>query len=129
MRRRFGRHESLETRIVLDGDPSGLEVTPSFDQGATEETAFVEPAEQWDAHPSSSPPILHSLPGANAKVFLDFDGNLEPSWGGNVNVLTPAFDLDGNPEEFSTEEKRRIHEAWARVSEQGRSIWSLTTCV
>ena len=29
----------------------------------------------------------------------------------------PRFDLDNNPEQFSIEEQQRIHEAWARVSE------------
>lgn len=62
-------------------------------------------------------PKLHSFSGAPAKVFLDFDGNFESTWGGNANVLTPPFDIDGDPTTFNEQEQARIHEVWARVAE------------
>ncbi|MCA9198298.1 MAG: hypothetical protein KDA87_12200, partial [Planctomycetales bacterium] len=62
-------------------------------------------------------PLLHSLPDAAAKVFLDFDSNFEPSWGGNSNVYTPPYDIDGDPDSFSDQELRNIREIWQRVAE------------
>jgi len=118
-RKTLGGCESLESRILLSSD--GLHFIPPFDfaSSADSSTPLVAAAAAAAdvAGPMDSPPILHSLPGAEAKVFLDFDGNLEPNWGGNVNVLTPAYDLDGEPTSFNVEEQRRIHEAWARVAE------------
>ncbi len=68
-------------------------------------------------HAANGIPLLHSLPDAPAKVFLDFDGNFEPRWGGNLNVVTPAYDIDGDLTSFNSEEQQRIIEAWARVAE------------
>ncbi|MCA9263551.1 MAG: hypothetical protein KDA60_06865, partial [Planctomycetales bacterium] len=62
-------------------------------------------------------PLLHSFDTAPAAVYLDFDGNFEPRWGGNTNVVTPPYDLDGDPTTFNEEEQNRIHEIWQRVSE------------
>lgn len=62
-------------------------------------------------------PILHSLPEAQTKVYLDFDGNFESSWGGHQNVVTPPYDVNGNPDVLDSEEQSRIVEIWRRVAE------------
>lgn len=67
--------------------------------------------------PLSSLPQLSSRPGATAKLVLDFDGNTLASWGGYTNVITPAYDQDGDPTTFSAGELASINEIWARVSE------------
>jgi trimeric autotransporter adhesin len=69
------------------------------------------------ANPLSSLPVLHSNPSASAKLFLDFDGHFESSWGSWSNVNTPAFDQDGDTSTFSDGELASIYEIWARVSE------------
>lgn len=62
-------------------------------------------------------PVLNSNLGASATLFLDFDGHVESSWGGYSNVVTRAYDIDGNESSFSSTEVSRITEIWARVAE------------
>jgi hypothetical protein len=70
-------------------------------------------------------PMLDSLPGARATLFLDFTGSFESHWwqtiGSRVdhyyNVVTPAYDTDFNPASFSIAEQQQIREIWASVAE------------
>ena len=62
-------------------------------------------------------PQLHSLPGSQYTLHLDFDGHVEPIWGSYSNAVTPAFDRDGDPTTFSVSEIDTIIEIWARVAE------------
>ena len=62
-------------------------------------------------------PLLHSLPEATTKIFLDFDGNYEQSWSDNEHVVTPPYDIDGDVDRFNELEQARIVETWKRVSE------------
>ncbi len=66
---------------------------------------------------SLSVPQFSSLPSAAATLYLDFDGNSESVWGGFQNVATPAYDLDGNPQSFNSNELAAIEEIWERVAE------------
>ena len=68
-------------------------------------------------------PLLHSLPGADAILFLDFSGRLvsNTNWNrqfnnGNDYDCRP-FDLDGRPESFSLAEERAMRIIWQRVAE------------
>ena len=64
-------------------------------------------------------PLLHSHPSATAKLFVDFDGEPAiPDWLGISIPATPAYDNDGNPNDFTTEEINNIKEVWARVAEK-----------
>lgn len=69
------------------------------------------------SNPLSSLPQLSSNPGATAKLYLDFNGNTEASWGSWSNVITPVYDQDGDRTTFSDAELASIQEIWARVSE------------
>jgi len=69
------------------------------------------------SNPLSSLPQLNSNAGAAAKLFLDFNGHFESSWGGDTNVSTPVFDRDNNLATFSDGELSAIYEIWARVAE------------
>jgi hypothetical protein len=65
---------------------------------------------------------LHSRPNSTKKVFLDFDGHdiTATAWnsGGAAAIYhAVAFDLDGFPTNFSTDERARISEIWHRISE------------
>ena len=87
----FRRHlsiESLESRCLLATSASSLAV-----------------------------PQLSSRPGAAATLYLDFNGHVQPSWGSHDNVVTPAYDTDGNKASFSAAEIAAIREIWARVAE------------
>ena len=80
--------------------------------------ASEEPAaSSLSAAPLSSLPQLSSNPNASAKLFLDFDGHFESSWGSDINVTTPAFSQDGDTSTFSDGELTAIYEIWARVAE------------
>ena len=70
-------------------------------------------------NPLSSVPKLHSLPGANAKLFLDFNGAPAISnWGGIDIPATPAYDRDDDPTTFTNQELTNIREVWSRVAEK-----------
>ncbi|WP_202921442.1 choice-of-anchor D domain-containing protein [Anatilimnocola aggregata] len=67
--------------------------------------------------PLSSIPLLSSNSGATAKLFLDFNGHTQASWGSYTNVITPVYDQDGDRTTFSAGELNSIQEIWARVAE------------
>lgn len=103
--RRLGRPEALERRLMMDG-------------------AWTE-AFQWDVDwrlaGISSVPALESLAGAPHTLYLDFDGNFEPTWATDgftfSNVQTAAFDTDGDPASFSPDELSTIERIWKMVAE------------
>jgi len=92
--------------------------------GPVEPVDYPEPLDpprtfRLQSGPAQAPPVpsYSSNPAATAKLFLDFDGNTEATWGGRTNVVTPAFDRDGDPATFSAGELSDIEEIWRRVSE------------
>jgi len=63
---------------------------------------------------------LHSKPGSNRVIYLDFDGHTitGTAWNSSVDpVNVTAYDTDGNAAVFSTAEQDVVHEVWARVAE------------
>ncbi len=65
---------------------------------------------------------LHSRPGSSKVIFLDFDGHetagtLWNQLAGRETIITPPFDIDGNPTGFSPTELQRIQNIWLRVVE------------
>mgnify|MGYP000017528900 CR=1 FL=1 len=65
---------------------------------------------------------LHSRPGAQRVIYLDFNGHLATgtAWNNAYDLSAidaPAFDFDGNPAAFSTAELERIQYIWQRVAE------------
>jgi hypothetical protein len=63
---------------------------------------------------------LNSNADANHIIYLDFDGHTTTgtAWNnqhGN-NIVTPAFDTDGNTSSFSNDEQETIWRIWQRVS-------------
>ncbi len=61
---------------------------------------------------------LHSRPGSQNIVFLNFEGGVisGTAWSsGTLNAL--PYDIDGNPSVFSEAERRIIADIWHRVSE------------
>ena len=74
--------------------------------------------------PLTNLPLLSSRPGAPVSVILKMDGYIDsdPGWvafrnRGTGPIVTPAFDLDGDPLTFNAEELRQIEEIWYRVAE------------
>jgi subtilisin family serine protease len=65
---------------------------------------------------------LHSRPGSNYTIFLDFDGHATTSTRYNSEttlpvIQSPPFDIDGDPNSFSGSELDRIEQVWQRVAE------------
>jgi hypothetical protein len=59
----------------------------------------------------SAVPALHSLAGATAAVYLDFDGYTAPG------TTVEAFSLDADRATINADEDQMIREIWARVAE------------
>jgi hypothetical protein len=62
-------------------------------------------------------PQLTSRPGAFAKLYLDFDGDFTPEWGGLAPGNTPAYDTDGNAASFSLSELADIRAIFDHTAE------------
>lgn len=66
---------------------------------------------------------LHSFPGANRVIYLDFDGHTtsgtawNQSFTGGKSIVSAAFDLDGDPTTFNSSERDLIQQVWQRVAE------------
>lgn len=62
---------------------------------------------------------LHSRPGANKTIYLDFDGATITGtvWNNGSVINAPPYDFDGNTASFSTLELERIQYIWQRVAE------------
>ncbi len=64
---------------------------------------------------------LHSLPGSKRVLYIDFDGHTTTGTAWNLSyddsIISPAYDLDGNPSSFSNAELDRIQDIWKLVAE------------
>lgn len=65
----------------------------------------------------NSVPVLNSLLGARATLFLDFNGDFESSWGSARNITIPPYDQDNDPNSLSNGEVDSIRKIWAYVAE------------
>jgi hypothetical protein len=66
-------------------------------------------------------PVLRSNPSATVRVFLDFDGHTQATWGSFSNIVTPQFSSSGTPGTgglFTTADINVITETWSRVAEK-----------
>ena len=63
-------------------------------------------------------PAYNSYPSASAQIYLDFDGDVTPTWGTYSPGTTIAYDTDGDPNNFSGQELANIHDIWAGVAEK-----------
>lgn len=66
---------------------------------------------------------LHSLPGVNRVIYLDFTGHTTSgtSWNSSYTsgapIVSAPFDLDGSPSTFNADERGIIQRIWQRVAE------------
>ncbi|MEU8223026.1 M12 family metallo-peptidase [Kribbella sp. NPDC048915] len=65
---------------------------------------------------------LHSKPGSNRVIYLDFDGHTitGTAWntgGKPATVNVTPYDTDGNPNNWSTAEQDVVRDVWARIAE------------
>lgn len=65
---------------------------------------FLTPA----ARGALAVPAYSSMPGAHAKIYLDFGGTTVSSWGGYTPGTIPAYDTNGSTGSFSNTELANI---------------------
>ena len=91
-------------------------------QEAQEATEIIaESIEPTDPGPfdTSEAFLLHSRPGADRVIYLDFNGHVDNTPGyWKAGASAPAYNIPGSdPDTFSTDERNRIIEIWQRVAE------------
>lgn len=89
---------------------------------------FPEPAKEEEGavveegpFPYSETFLLHSRPGSNRVIFLDFDGHTVSgtAWNNSYGdpIVSPAYSMDSDRTTFTNTEKDRIQRIWQRVAE------------
>jgi hypothetical protein len=126
--------ESLEERMLLSASSSllehGLATTAVAAPPDTDCPVAVSSGSDAGGTTSAAAPFplaqtfnLHSLPGANLVIYIDFTGNTtsgtpwNTSYNNNADIVSPAFDIDGNPLLFGSLEREYIQHVWQRVAE------------
>ncbi len=108
--------------LYVDPAPVLCEDLPCEEEGLPVDGALAPAADPADPSAAASSAddafVLHSRPSAQNVVFLDFDGHSfsGTAWGSGT-YYAEAFDLDGNPANFSAAERAAIAEIWHRVAE------------
>ncbi len=88
----------------------------------------VEADGSASASAAAAPPVtgpefqLESLPGASKTIYLDFDGHTTTgtNWNsayGVTTIVSPPYDIDGDPNTWSATELSRITDSWAVAAE------------
>jgi len=124
--RRNGMSESLLTSVLRTDRTSWIDqdarlfyvddAVPGAMRGA-DSPAKIQPAQL-----AADVFALHSHPGADRVIYLDFDGYLltGTAWNVSKNLdpvdITP-WDTDGDPSTFSAAERAVVQEVWQRVAE------------
>jgi hypothetical protein len=110
--------------LLLEDSTAWLDTDANiFFKDTTHESAAAAPAATSAAatYPLSQTFRLHSLPGSQRTIYLDFDGQTVSgtTWNTQNGVSTaaqPAWSLDSSPA-FSDAEQTAIQSIWERVAE------------
>jgi PKD repeat protein len=88
------------------------------DHGAEETTGASGQVGSAATAAATDPFALHSKPGSNRVIYLDFNGHVATNtawYSGTLNA--GPYDIDGNPGAFSATELDYIRNIWQRVAE------------
>jgi PKD repeat protein len=121
---RYGWSQERVSRELV-ADPSlrmSSDASTLFYVDAAPVGAQASPAVQHGVVPSGDVFTLHSSPGANTRIYLDFDGQTITSTEWNELLEQPAltlapFDMDGDPTTFSDGERQIIATVWSQVAD------------
>jgi autotransporter-associated beta strand protein len=92
---------------IASGDPAAADVIAES-IGPTDPSPFD----------TSQAFLLHSRPGANRVIYLDFNGHIDNTPGNwTEGAYAPPFDVDGDETTFNATELNRIIGVWQRVAE------------
>jgi hypothetical protein len=94
--------------LYIDEIPDLLNTTETTGESITTMTGGGASIPDTGIFPDEQTFLLHSSPNSKKIIYLDFDG-LSPTYS--------AFDLDGNPFSFNTEELQYIQKVWQMVVE------------
>ncbi|MEU4605199.1 zinc-dependent metalloprotease family protein [Kribbella sp. NPDC023972] len=90
----------------------------------TQQAAAASPRWATEAVAGATGPAfeLHSKPGSNRVIYLDFDGHTITGTGWNTGgkpatVKVAPYDTNGNTSTWSTAEQDVVRDVWARVAE------------
>jgi autotransporter-associated beta strand protein len=106
-------HANTDGRLFYSCDlhkhaPAAAEEAPAAAIGPTDPAPF----------PTAEAFLLHTRPGANRVIYLDFDGHIDNTPGNwKDGASAPPFDTNGDSAVFSTSERERIIYIWQRVAE------------
>ena len=97
--------------FVEDHLDAPLPAAPSIASASTSLTGALLPLDQTF--------LLHSRPGAQRTIYLNFKGAVlnNTAWNNGATITALPFDLDGIPYSFSNVELERIQYIWQRVVE------------
>jgi PKD repeat protein len=107
-------HLDEKTEFLLYIDDF-VDYTPS--ESASAPTAEAAP------YPYENTFKLHSRPGSNRVIFLDFDGHVTSGTSWNTSyasgqpINSAPYSLDADPATFNTQERDAIQYIWQRVAE------------
>ena len=114
--------------VRVDRSGRVLVIEPLHSEFETDHTESVPDA----GSPQSATPVadiplsevfeLHSLPGANRTIYLDFTGHslVGTAWQGSytdAQMLMPPYSADGDSANFSNTELQNIIDTWSAVAE------------
>ncbi|WP_406049791.1 pre-peptidase C-terminal domain-containing protein [Kribbella sp. NBC_00889] len=126
---RNGLAEEQLQRILATDKTSWLDADSKLffrEPGLTAAQKAPEASPRWatEAVAGATGPAfeLHSKPGSNRVIYLDFDGHTITGTAWNASkgidpVNVSAYDTDGDPANYSTAEQDVVREVWARVAE------------
>jgi hypothetical protein len=117
-------HEPDDYLPMVDNSLQTLQEQAINPQLGATTTASTTTISGFDRVDLSQTFFLNSLAGANQTIYLDFDGHTTTgtSWNNSTRpeIITPAYDFDGNTAFFSDAELQRIQYIWQRVAEDFR---------
>lgn len=121
---RQNREVWLDQRGKLFYACEGLSLAPNSTEAAAVQAEAATEVLSSAIVPNNADAFkLHSLPGANRVIYLDFNGHVTSgtAWNSSVtrgaDIVSAPFDFDGNPATFSAAERDRITKIWQRVAE------------
>lgn len=103
--------------ISLEHGPNEAHVLPALSPAPSGILISGSPTTPAPASTGILVPAYSSRPGAAAKLYLDFDGDVTNSWGSYSPGTTPAYDIDGDKNNFSSDELENIRQMYLAVAE------------
>lgn len=106
--------------LYVEEDTKPIPKPETKDAETTANAATISGMDTFASLASSStdPFTLHSKPGSNRVIYLDFNGHVATNSAWYSGTLTAqAYDIDSNPSAFSDAELNNIKEIWQRVAE------------